>query len=359
MLTFIDLCAGIGGFRLGMELAGHKCLGFCEYDKFAQKSYRAMHNTEGEWFADDVRTIRAVDIPRADMWCFGFPCQDISVAGKQLGFAGKRSGLFFAITGLIRELSEDDRPTYLIIENVKNFLSVNGGYDFLKAQIELDEIGYDTEWQLLNSKDFGVPQNRERIFVAGHFRGRSTRKIFPIIGEGGAASVEQLGNIVKTGNWGNPQRGRIYSVSGCSPTLNCCKGGGQEPKIAIPVLTPDRENKRQNGRRFKQDGEPMFTLTAQDKHGVVINVGKVNHKGISNCIDANYHKGLDNHQQRTGIPEGQRIRKLTPRECFRLQGWPDEYFERATAVNSDSQLYKQAGNGVTVNVVEAIGRRLG
>ncbi|EQH17103.1 DNA cytosine methyltransferase [Clostridioides difficile] len=166
MLTFLDLFAGIGGFRLGMEKAGHKCLGHCEYDKFANLSYNAMHKPkEDEWFERDIREIRTENIPRADVWCFGFPCQDISVAGKQFGFRGERSSLFFTVTKLIRELKEEDRPKYLLIENVKNLLSVNGGFDFLKVLVELDEIGYDAEWQVLNSKNFGVPQNRERIFI--------------------------------------------------------------------------------------------------------------------------------------------------------------------------------------------------
>lgn len=148
-MKFIDFFAGIGGFRLGLEMAGHECVGFCEYDKYAVKSYRAMHDTEGEWFKNDVRDIRADELPRADIWCFGFPCQDISIAGKQKGMReGTRSGLFYAVTSLIRELKEEDRPSILFIENVKNLLSINGGWDFAKVLIELDEIGYDAEWQV-------------------------------------------------------------------------------------------------------------------------------------------------------------------------------------------------------------------
>jgi DNA (cytosine-5)-methyltransferase 1 len=174
MLTFLDLFAGIGGFRLGMELAGHICLGHCELDKFANKSYKEMHNPrEDEWFERDIRKIECKEIPKADCWCFGFPCQDISVAGKQQGFKGERSSLFFAVTKLVRNTEKEDRPRYLFIENVKNFLSVNGGWDFLQALIELDEIGYDAEWRILNSKDFGVPQNRERLFLI------ATRKDIP------------------------------------------------------------------------------------------------------------------------------------------------------------------------------------
>lgn len=135
-MRFIDLFAGIGGFHLGMEQAGHECVGWVEWDKFARKSYQAIHDVKGVWNASDIRTVRSTEIPRADCWCFGFPCQDISVAGKQKGFtAGKRSSLFFTVTGLIRDIEEKDRPSYLLIENVKNLLSINGGFDFLKLQI--------------------------------------------------------------------------------------------------------------------------------------------------------------------------------------------------------------------------------
>ena len=147
-LTFLDLCSGIGGFRLGLESAGHKCIGYCEYDRFARASYEAMYDTEGEWKADDVTKLKSEDVPYADIWCFGFPCQDISVAGKQLGFNGHRSSLFFAVTKLIRDTKEEDRPQYLFIENVKNLLSVNRGFDFAKLLVELDEVGYDAEWQV-------------------------------------------------------------------------------------------------------------------------------------------------------------------------------------------------------------------
>lgn len=166
-MKFIDFFAGIGGFRRGMELAGHECVGFCEFDKFAAASYISMHlltpeqreflaqlplkqrqkeilkeeYLNGEWYANDIRTVYAGDIPKADCWCFGFPCQDISVAGKQLGFQGNRSSLFFRVMYLIGQLEEENKPTYLFIENVKNLLSVNGGWDFARLFIEMDRGG--------------------------------------------------------------------------------------------------------------------------------------------------------------------------------------------------------------------------
>lgn len=205
-MNFIDWFAGIGGFRRGMELAGHECVGFCEFDKFAVASYTSMHlitakqreylatldlkqrqkeilkeeYRNGEWYASDIRRVNSADIPESDCWCFGFPCQDISIAGKQLGFTGNRSSLFFRVMYLLGQLKEEKKPTWLFIENVKNLLSVNGGWDFARLLIEMDETGYDAQWEVLNSKDFGVPQNRERCFIIGHFRGRGGREVFPI-----------------------------------------------------------------------------------------------------------------------------------------------------------------------------------
>lgn len=466
-MKFIDLFAGIGGFRRGMELAGHECVGFCEFDKFATASYTSMHlltleqrerlnkmplkqrqkeilkeeYRNGEWYANDIRRVYAGDIPRADCWCFGFPRQDISVAGKQLGFQGNRSSLFFRVMYLIGQLEEENRPTYLFVENVKNLLSVNGGWDFARLLIEMEQRGYDAEWQVLNSKDFGVPQNRERCFIIGHLRGRSTAKVFPVERTDGENSIQIIDH--KDGYRKNTQ---VFAPDGITETLDTGQGGGrghhvalpcfidlcnsgtettsiarclqaryqkgcgtykaQNSGIAIPVLTPDRAEKRQNGRRFKENGEPMFTLTGQDRHGVAIEpIGVIDSQGIkvAEATKQGYSEcrvGIDNvnlsvpgsktRRGRVGRDVANTldtscnqgifvqvseeltvyavwyekyqcyiaIRKLTPKECFRLQGWTDDYFEKAEFVNSDSQLYKQAGNGVTVNVIRAIAERI-
>lgn len=331
-MNFIDFCAGIGGFRLGMELAGHKCIGFCENDKFAIQSYKAMFDTEGEWFRNDITKLKSNEIPYADCWTFGFPCQDISVAGKQKGIIGQRSNIYFAIINLIKSKKEEDKPRNLFIENVKNLLSINNGWDFLRVLSEMDNAGYDAEWQVLNSKNFGVPQNRERVFIIGHLRSKSGRKILPITGEN-SATIKQI--------IGGSQGERIYSTDGISSTL-CGNSGGLGAKTGLyfidynlmnnsnvqcarAILTPDRIKKRQNGRRIKEIGDPSFTLTSKDRHGVEINGN---------------------------------VRRLTPKECFRLQGFPDEYFERAKKVNSNNQLYKQIGNAVTVNVIYEIAKKL-
>ena len=219
-MKFIDWFAGVGGFRKGMEQAGHECVGFCEFDKFAVASYVSMHciteeqreylatldmkkrqkeilkdeYKNGEWFVADIRRVQADDIPQSDCWCFGFPCQDISVAGKQAGFQGNRSSLFFRVMHLLEQTPEEKRPHTLFIENVKNLLSVNRGWDFARVLIEMDKIGYDAEWDVLNSKWFGVPQNRERCFVVGHLRGRGGAEVFPVKGTNGADSVRGIGH---------------------------------------------------------------------------------------------------------------------------------------------------------------------
>ena len=419
-MQFIDFFAGIGGFRKGMELAGHKCVGFCEFDKFATASYISMHlltqkqreslekvplkkrqkeilkeeYRNGEWYANDIRRVYARDIPRADCWCFGFPCQDISVAGKQIGFQGNRSSLFFRVMYLIGQLEEENKPTYLFIENVKNLLSVNGGWDFARLLVEMDREGYDAEWQVLNSKDFGVPQNRERCFIIGHLRGRSTAKVFPVEGTDGENSVQIVGHkdgyrrntqafapeALDTGQGG--ERGHhvtlpcfidlCYEGSQMTEQARCLKAryykgmanhAGQDSGIAIPVLTPDRAEKRQNGRRFKDDGEPMFTLTGQDRHGIAIEVKEATAKTLdTSCNQGIFVQVSDELIVYAVWYEKLQcyiaIRKLTPKECFRLQGWADDYFEKAAFVNSDSQLYKQAGNGVTVNVIFDIAKKL-
>lgn len=426
-MKFIDFFSGVGGFRRGMELAGHECVGFCEFDKFAVASYTAMHlMTErereyistlpknkrvaeagkeeyrhGEWYANDIRRIFAEDIPAADCWCFGFPCQDISVAGKQLGFNGARSSLFFRVIRLVQDLEEKDRPTYLFIENVKNLLSVNGGTDFLKLLIALDESGYDAEWQVINSADY-VQQNRERVFIIGHLRGRSATKVFPIERADRENSVQIIAH--REGYRGNMQ---VFSPEGITEALDTGQGGGrghytampifcdmskgagiqtydnafclqaryskgicsrkkETSGVCVPVLTPGRAEKRQNGRRIKENGEPMFTLTGQDRHGIGIEIA-----GVLRNVRTEYGKSI---KQSIFVQLSENltvyavwyekyqcyiaIRKLTPRECFRLQGWSDEYFDRAALVNSDSQLYKQAGNGVTVPVIYEIAKRM-
>ena len=178
-MKFLDLFAGIGGFRLGMESAGHECIGFCEIDKFARESYKAIHDTEGEIELHDITTVTDEfirGIGSVDIICGGFPCQAFSIAGNRRGFEDTRGTLFFEIARFASIL----RPKYLFLENVKGLLNHQKGDTFETMLRILDELGYDVEWQVLNSKNFGVPQNRERVFIIGHLRGECTRRIFPI-----------------------------------------------------------------------------------------------------------------------------------------------------------------------------------
>ena len=222
-MKFIDFFAGVGGIRLGLEQAGHKCVGFCEWDKFARKAYKAMYDCEGMWESHDIRTASSMELPKADLWCFGFPCQDISVAGKQKGLQeGERSGLFYEVMRLLAGLRQEDRPKWLLIENVKNLLSIGNGFDFARLLVEVGGYGYSTiEWQLINSKDFGVPQNRERVFIVCHLGNGSGRKVFPISPADGEnpCKLQELTS-------GESMANRVYSVEGISKTLAAVGGGG-------------------------------------------------------------------------------------------------------------------------------------
>ena len=338
-MQFLDLFAGIGGFRLGMEAAGHQCIGFCEIDKFARASYKAIHDTKEEIELHDITTVSdefIQSIGHVDIICGGFPCQSFSIAGNRRGFEDTRGTLFFEIARFASIL----KPRILFLENVKGLLNHDKGRTFETILQTLDELGYNVEWQVLNSKDFGVPQNRERVFIIGHLRGESGRKIFPIDGQvKNINCVRQIGNLIQTSSYGgNPHRGRVYSLKGISPSLNCMGGGGREPKIRIKEAT-----KKGYAEATIGDSVNISHPNSKTRRG---RVGK----GIANTLLTGEEQGV--------VMNDFRIRKLTPKECWRLQGFPDWAFERAANVNSNSQLYKQAGNSVTVNVIEAVARRL-
>ncbi len=428
---------------MGMEKAGHKCVGFCEIDKYARQSYKAIFNTENEVEMHDITRISDDAIRgfgRVDVITGGFPCQAFSSAGKRRGFADTRGTLFFEIARFAHIL----RPSILFLENVKGLLNHNEGATFETILRTLDELGYDVAWQVLNSKDF-VPQNRERVFIVGHFRGAGARKFLPLTGEEKSIDQESakiniagttnkrnnlntnlrertyftnglMGTLTATdyktpkqivvGNVnpsGQGMNGQVCSIEGIAPTLTTNKGEGN--KVAIPVISPDKEKVRQNGRRMKNNGEEMFTLTAQDRHGIIVE-GKIDGRYRSAvsvyspdglCPTLNTMQGggqqpkivvnenpkntidVANEDRNNLAQRDFQVRKLTPLECWRLQSFPDWAFlaakfgskqvaQRILAENldhyncpfeqkvSDSQLYKQAGNSVTVDVIYFIAK---
>lgn len=187
-MRFFDFFAGIGGFRLGMEMAGHECVGHCEIDKWANMSYMAMHRPkESEVFFDDIRTVEPADMPECECYCFGFPCQAFSIAGKRRGFDDTRGTLFFEVMRLAKER----HPQILFAENVAGLLNHEGGLTFGVIISAMAELGYSVEWQVLDSQYFGVPHHRERVFIVGHLGGGSGRKVFPIGTDGGEADELQ------------------------------------------------------------------------------------------------------------------------------------------------------------------------
>lgn len=387
-MKFLDLFAGIGGFRLGMERAGHECVGFCEIDPFARKSYKAIHDTEGEFEFHDITRVTdesVREIGRVDVICGGFPCQAFSIAGKRAGFEDTRGTLFFEIARFASIL----RPKYLFLENVTGLLNHDNGNTFETILGALDDLGYDAEWQVFNSKNFGVPQNRERVFIIGHLRGAGGRAIFPFGGgdkEIGSLQGQSTNTI--TARYGEAQgsgsyiiegqqlkiiqRGHGYNQGGeydTAPTLTsnswqennllaikeATTKGYSEATVGDSINLSHPNSATRRGRVGKQMANTL--LTGEEQGVVVYDFYNRNIKDEVGTLTASGHQG--NTKAGTfGILDGIRIRKLTPRECWRLQGFPDWAFDRAQAVNSNSQLYKQAGNSVTVNVIEAIAKRL-
>lgn len=351
-IDILELFSGIGGFTKGFQEAGYtiKKHRFSEIDKHAIANYK--YNFKNAESIGSVTDVSGSGL-RADVITFGSPCQDFSLAGKRAGMGGARSSL---ITEAIRLISEI-RPAVFIWENVKGTFSSNDGADFWAIIAAFANIGgYRLEWQLLNTSWF-LPQNRERIYLVGHATGRSEPGVFPF-GEsdglyfepnenkekvyensltltakgnnanvGSFIKVKQISDLLESGGKQPYQQNRVYSTDGDMTTLD------SDPRKNIlvkAVLTPGRQEKRQNGRRLKEDGEPAFTLGCQDVHGVMI---------------------------------GDLIRRLTEIENERLQGFPDDWtkfgdYDGVIKEIPKTQRYKLCGNAVTVAVVRAIAERL-
>lgn len=378
-LTFVDLFAGVGMARMGMEQAGFKCVYTCEFDKHKRKEYEIIHGNIPE--GCDIRDVRAVDIPRADVWFFGAPCQDFSLAGLRKGLGGDRSSLISEVFRLIEEKAED-KPEWLVYENVKGMLSSNNGWDFLSILLAMDGLGYDVEWQTLNTKDFGLPQNRERVYTIGHLRKCGCKQILPITSADGKdcnTKINIVGStdpdrqiqqrkyiygddglmgcltatdykepkIVQVGRLSNSNRDnsscyRVYDTEGLSPCFNTMQGGGREPHVLVKSATMGGYEKAMIG-----DSINLAFPNSTTRRG---RVGKE----IAQTLDRSCNQGVF-------IQDGEEyvIRKLTPKECMRLQGVPDEYTDKLIKAGiSDSQIYKAAGDGLSVPIAQEIGERI-
>lgn len=355
--------AGIGGFRTGLTNAGDFFMpvGWCEKDKHAQKAYRLLYGTEGEYFCDDARIINPADLPDFDLICGGFPSglPDMSALflsqGNDLDLLTKEARSFMKSADWLKP----GTLNIFCLRTCRGYSLTKGGQTFLAILTALGQLGYSLEWCVVNSANFGVPQDRKRVYIVGYLDSRLSGKIYPVR-ESTYSNLKQL----IPGRQGQ----RVYSPDGAAVCL-MSQGGGQgaktglylidmneNPKLtplarcitarqdsgisnrkgehsgvlitgARAILTPERLKVRQCGRRFKGPDEPMYALTTQDVHGVIL---------------------------LNGI-----IRRLMPIECFRLQGFADNQFQTlADNGISDSQLYKMAGNSVTTNVVTAIAQKL-
>ena len=463
MLKYLSLFSGIGSPEQALKNLGveFELFGFSEIDKYAIKSYCAVHGVDESLNLGDITKIDIESLPLdIDLITHGSPCQDFSVAGSGKGGdigTGTRSSLMWNTVAIC----EHCKPKYVIWENVKNVLSKKHRHNFDKYLEEMDRIGYNNFHQILNAKDYGVPQNRERIFVISIRKDIEKDFKFPKGFDNGIRLKDILEEEVEEKYYINTEKAEkliqefkstnkktlninpsgkgmngVVRNDEIASTVTTNKGEGQ--KVVIPCITPDRLNKRQNGRRFKTNDEPMFTLTAQDRHGVletntlnfIGGIGEKDIVGDNKSLSRNYPQGnrvydsnniacsqtangggiggptglyLVDKSKRIGglfddekskhqagsvwdveglaptldtmqggyrqpcvLTEGEnktvvekyRIRKLTPKECWRLMGFKDEQFLKAEQVCSNSQLYKQAGNSIVVNVMEEIFKNL-
>ena len=367
-MKFLELCAGIGGFRQALENLGCECVGYSEIDKHAIKLYSAWYNDECNF--GDITKIEAEKLPNFELLVGGFPCQAFSVAGKRGGFDDTRGTIFFDFARIMKA----KKPKFAIFENVKGLLNHDGGKTYETMLRTLDELGYDAQWGILNTKFHGLPQNRERVYIVANLRERSSTKILFERGDDITDKVERTENgiigqfynrkgkthqdlgvisseghspallatthknprIVKIGDIDglNTQYSRVYDSEGISTTLNA-QGGGLGAKTGLYKVSAI-------------DG--VFRLKQGNR------VYGVNGKARTICAEGGGYGGY------TGLytnSEQTKVRRLTPKECFRLQGFKDEMVELGYKLGiSDTQLYKMAGNAVSVPVVEWVAQRV-
>ena len=364
-IKYFDMFAGIGGFRAGLDRAGgYECVGHCEIDKHADAAYRRLHNIkESEIFYEDATKIDTGTLPEFDLLVAGFPCQAFSVAGKRKGFDDPRGNMFFEVARVV----EARKPKYLLLENVPGLLSHDKGRTFATMLNELCRLGYNIEFQIINSKDHGVPQSRRRVYLVGYLGSGCAGEVLPILG----ANAKTLVQLV-----GGSQGARVYDPSRLAVT-QLSKSGGLGGKTGLYFIDLNRNpnvtaearclKARYNNGVGKRSGENsgVLQIKVATKKGYqeaavgdCVNIsfassntkrGRVGFK-IANTLDTSCSHGV--------VTACGRIRRLMPRECFRLQGFTDEQIDMLLDGSSDAQAYKQAGNAVTVNVVHALATRL-
>lgn len=369
-MNFIDICSGIGGFRSALEMNGHNCLAFAEIDKYAKQSYRAIYDTNGEEELDDITTITDEHFRlykgRCDIITGGFPCQAFSIAGNRRGFDDTRGTIFFHIARAIKEI----QPSYVLLENVKGLLSHDKGRTFGTIIQALDELGYVTEWGLFNSKYWGVPQNRERVYILVTRKDVYDQpKLFDLlkqqkevttrlvdvledeVDEKFYLSEEKTKKLTLDINLNIDEEPRISIVENTSRT-NYYAANIYDPNgLSTTVAARDYMGPKQI--IIREATKQGYTIAEQ---GDSVNVSYPTSKTRRGRVGKQVAQTLQAGEVNQGVVTNDiRIRKLTPLETWRLQGFTDEQFYKAKDSGvSNSQLYKQAGNSVTVNVVDAI-----
>ena len=332
MIKIASLFSGIGGFEKGIlqAIPDANIVFSSEIDKYARQIYKKNYGVEPH---GDITKIKASNVPDHDILCGGFPCQAFSIAGKRRGFEDTRGTLFFEIM----RVAKVKRPKLLFLENVRGLLSHDQGRTFHTILRSMDDLGYDAEWQVFNSKNHGVPQNRERVFLIGHLRGSGTRPIFPITNSTEEISEKRDGDNISTGCISTRnQSGQAQWDGSTTLIAGCLTGGGHSGgnHSDMTVILCDSGT----GHKDQLRSETIAPLRA--------NNGAAHNNLVVPCIRAEHHNTADVHF----ITESNRIRRLMPIECERLQGFPDNWTEGI----SDTQRYKCLGNAVTVNVIEFI-----
>jgi len=327
-MKVFSMFSGIGGFELGIKntIPNAEFIGYSEIDKYATQIYE--RNFKGVKNYGDATKINERELPDFDLLVGGFPCQAFSIAGKRLGFRETRGTLFFDIARILSH----KKPRHFILENVRGLFSHDSGRTFQTILRVLSDIGYMVQWELLNSKNFGVPQNRERIYLVGHLGGRGREKVFPI---GQISKEDSKESRLKELTENKSQAYRVYDQDGLATTIKSV-GGGVGAKTGLYKV----KEATKTGYAIAQEGDSINLSVPSSK----TRRGRVG-RGVAQTLDT----GMQQHTL-----QNSKIRRLTPIECERLQGFPDGWTEGL----SDTQRYKCLGNAVTTNVVSEVIRSI-